>query len=161
MTKRFNTGISNRRDKESGVSHLVEYLIISGVLLIFLVIMIPMVSVIFIEGPTNQLTSHAFTDIGNGVSTRIIDLYAIIPYYNNATITTKYNIPDEVAGRGYFVEIVGSEEDPINKMIIISGSGIHSNVSLSGIGGTLFGQSGGNTSASGLNYIEYQYPPGG
>ena len=54
-------------DKESGVSHLVEYLIISGVLLLFMVIMVPMVSTIFIEGPTNQLTSHAFTDIGNGM----------------------------------------------------------------------------------------------
>ena len=146
------TSTSSPADHESGVSHLVEYLIISGIVIMFLIITIPMVNFAFIETPTNVLTSHAYTDIGNGVSTRIIDLYAIIPYGNPATITTKFDIPDEVAGRDYWVDI----EDG---MVIISGGGmISSTVSLAGIGETLFGRTGGRTTASGLNVIEFQYP---
>ena len=119
-------------------------------------IMVPMVTEAFIRGPTEQLTESAYTDIGNGVSTRIIDLYAIIPYYNEATITTKFDIPDDVAGRDYWVEIEGIRE----RMIRISGgSGISSTTSLAGIGKTVFGRSKGSTTASGLNQIKYEYPP--
>lgn len=158
MTKRFNIGITDHMDNESGVSQLLEYIFITGVLLVFMAILIPTVNVIFIEGPTNQLTTSAFTDIGNGVSTRIIDLYAIIPYYNTASIVTKFDVPDDVAGRDYYLEIVGPPGNPADRDIIISGSGIHSNISLAGIGATVFGQSEGNTTASGLNYIEYHFP---
>lgn len=162
MTPSMITTISttNRVDDESGVSQVLEYTIITGVLLLFLVITLPMVNDTFIERPTNILTGHAYTDIGNGVSTRIIDLYAILPYGNNATIITKFDVPDDVAGRDYIIEIVpGPSERPRDNRIVISGgSGISSTVSLAGIGETLFGMSSGRTTASGLNYIEYQYP---
>ena len=122
----------------------------------FLVIIIPMVNYTFIEKPKDVLTYHAYTDIANGVSTRVIDLYAIVPahrYGNPATITTKFDIPDEVAGRDYWVEI----EDG---MIVISGdSPIRSTVSLAGIGETEFGHASGRTTASGLNQIQYIYQP--
>ena len=159
MTRKFNTGIIERIDRESGVSQLLEYLLISGMLLLFMVILIPTVNTVFLEGPTNQLLTASYIDIGNGVSTRIIDLYAIIPYYNNATITSKFDIPDDVAGRGYFVEIVpGPPGSELDRNIVISGSGVRSEVSLSGIGATVFGRSEGSTTASGLNYVEYRYP---
>ncbi len=150
----------NPVDRESGVSNVLEYIIITGVLLLFLVITIPMVNSTFIENPTNILTYHAYTDIGNGVSIRIIDFYAILPYYNNATITTKFDVPDDVAGRDYMIEIVpGPADRPLDNRIVISGgSGISSTVSLAGIGETDFGTSEGKTTASGLNSIEYQYP---
>lgn len=152
--------ITNTADRESGVSNVLEYIIITGVLLLFLVITIPLVNDTFIERPTNLLTSHAYTDIGNGVSTRIIDLYAILPYGNNATIVTKFDVPDDVAGKDYMIEIVpGPPDRPRDNRIIISGgSQISSTVSLAGIGETLFGTSEGRTTASGLNSIEYQYP---
>jgi hypothetical protein len=139
---------------------MVEYLLISGILVLLLIIMIPMVNEAFIESPTNYLTSYAYIDIGNGVSTRIIDLYAIIPYGNDAQIITKFDIPDDVAGRDYWVEIVpGPPERPYDNNIVISGgSGVKSTISLSGIGETVFGRSEGRTTASGLNYIEYRYP---
>jgi hypothetical protein len=161
-TKKLVTrgGIINPVDRDSGVSHLLEYLIISGIVIIFMIILIPMTNQIFIEGPANQLTFYALTDIGNGVSTRIIDLYAVIPYYNDATITTKFDIPDDIAGRDYWVEIVpGPPEKPHDQSIIITGSsGSSSRISLSGIGETIFGRSEGRTTASGLNRIEYSYP---
>ena len=152
MQMDITTSTTDRPDKESGVSHMIEYTIITGIVILLFVIMVPMVTEAFIRGPTEQLTESAYTDIGNGVSTRIIDLYAIIPYNNEATIKTKFDIPDDVAGRDYLVEIRGGEN-----IIISGGSGISSTISLSGIGKTI--QSTGSTTASGLNQIEYKNTP--
>jgi hypothetical protein len=155
MNTGTTTSTTDRTDKESGVSHLIEYLMITGVVILLFVIMVPMVTDAFIRGPTEQLTESAYTDIGNGVSTRIIDLFAIIPYYNNATITTKFDIPDDVAGRDYRVEIEGT---PGERIRISGDSGISVTTSLAGIGETVFGRSNGSTTASGLNSIEYKFP---
>jgi hypothetical protein len=155
MKKGITTSITNLPDSESGVSHLIEYVIITGVVILLFVIIVPIANQTLVEGPTEYLTGYAYTDIGNGVSTRIIDLFAIIPYYNTATITTKFDIPDEVAGRDYWVDIEG---DPGEMIRVSGGSGISSTVSLAGIGQTVFGSTGGRTTASGLNYIEYSYP---
>jgi len=43
----------------------------------------------------------AFTDIGNGVSTRIVDVYAIAP--RDGMNSTKFDIPDDIAGKDYSV----------------------------------------------------------
>jgi len=155
MNKDTSTSTTDLPDKESAVSHMIEYTLITGIVILLFVIMVPMVTEAFIRGPTEQLTESAYTDIGNGVSIRIIDLYAIIPYYNNATITTRFDIPDDVAGRDYLVEIKGNP----GEMIRISGGlGISSTTSLAGIGETVFGGSEGSTTASGLNSIEYKFP---
>jgi hypothetical protein len=127
----------------------------------FMIIIIPMVNSIFIERPVYELTSHAYTDIGNGVSTRIIDLYAIIPpHVNDAVIVTDFDIPDDVGGRDYQVEIVegppGREED---SRVLISGNNIEYQVSLAGIGFSTLGSSGGGTTASGINRIVYCSDP--
>lgn len=141
------------------VSSMIEYILISGILMLFLVITIPLVSTVFIDQPTNKLTMYAFTDIGNGVSTRIVNLYAVIPYYNQANISTKFDIPDDVAGRDYWVEISPGNH-PKENLITISRGDYKNDVSLAGIGATaMFGWSGGRTTASGLNRIEYVYAP--
>ncbi len=151
-------GIIEAMNEESAVSQLLEYLLISGILILFMIILIPSVNTLFLEGPTDQLLTASYTDIGNGVSTRIIDLFAIIPYYNNATISSKFDIPDDIAGRDYSVEIVKGATDS-DRNIVISGSGIRSEVSMAGIGETVFGRSTGRTTASGLNRIEYTSHP--
>jgi hypothetical protein len=138
-------------DDESGVSHLIEYLIISGVLVILMIVTLLSLNLIFIENPTNQLSYYAFTDIGNGISTRIVDLYVIAPDYGN--INTNFDIPDDVGGTGYMVDI---ESDPdllgLDTITTYRGS-LSSVVSLSGIGATT-GVSG-HTTGSGLNIISY------
>ena len=127
--------------------------------MVFMMITIPLVTTVFIEQPTDILTEHAFVDIGNGVSTRVVDLYAIIPFHNNATITTKFDIPDDVAGKDYRVEIVsGDYPRAYDQKIMISRDSYHYNVSLAGIGATVYGMGTGNMSASGVNEIEYRYP---
>ena len=133
---------------EEGVSRLMEYVIVSGVLLLLMVVMIFTVNTVFMEGPANNLRYHAFVDIGNGVSTRIVDLYVIAP--GNGTIATKFDIPDDVAGADYFVNagMTGA-----NQVIQVEGGGIQSRIAIAGIGATR-GVTG-NTTGAGWNMIHY------
>jgi hypothetical protein len=149
-------------DSEEGVSHLVEYLLITSMLILLMVIMLLSVKPVFVDGPTNQLNYYAFNDIGNGLSTRIVDLYVITPDKQSMSITSiksHFDIPDEVAGRGYYVEVTngtphGTESGQYGSLII-TGDNIQTRISLSGIGGTIGVI--GNTSSSGLNEISYTY----
>jgi hypothetical protein len=138
--------------KEAGVATLIEYIIISGVLMALFIVMLLLVNANFMEGPVNTLTYSAFTDISNGISTRIVDTYAIAPDTGN--ITSKFDIPDDIAGRGYFVEIGNTiNDDPTAQTVTVSRGSIITNVAIAGIGSTR--RAGGNTTGSGMNRISY------
>lgn len=64
---------------EEGVTRLMEYIIITGVLLLLMTVMMFSVNTSLMEGPAERLRYHAFVDIGNGISTRIVDLYIVSP----------------------------------------------------------------------------------
>jgi len=105
-----------------------------------------------IEGPINQLSESAFIDIGNGVSTRMVDLYVLAPVApSQGNITTHFDIPDEVAGREYFVTVL--PDDSGDPQIVVHRGSIERKVSLSGINSTL--GVGGETTGHGLNNIIY------
>ena len=141
--------IIDRKD-EAGVANLIEYVMISGVLMFLMVVMMLMVNTNIMEGPADQVSSAAFTDIGNGISTRIVDVYITAPY--NGTISTIFDIPDEVAGKDYFVEI-GQGTKPTNQDITVSRGYLSSTVSIAGIGATRGVM--GNTTGRGINKISY------
>ncbi len=77
----------NHLQNESAVANMIEYIMISGVLMGLLIVMLLLVNTNIMEDPANRLAYVAFTDIGNGVSTRIVDVYAIAP--RDGTISTK------------------------------------------------------------------------
>ena len=133
---------------EQGVSNLIEYVMISGVLMVLMVVMMLMVNSTIMEGPINTVSYAAFTDIGNGVSTRIVDVYLTAPY--NGTISTNFDIPDDVAGRDYFVQIgqTGTSQE-----VTVSRDYIYSKITLAGIGATR--NVTGNTTSRGINKISY------
>jgi len=133
---------------EEGVTRLMEYIIITGVLLLLMIVMMFSVNASLMEGPADKLRYHAFVDIGNGISTRIVDLYVISP--DNGTITTKFDIPDDVAGRGYFVDAALEGADQV---IQVQAGDIQSKIAIAGIGATK-GVTGSTTSA-GWNMIQY------
>jgi hypothetical protein len=141
--------IIERKD-EAGVANLIEYVMISGVLMFLMVVMMLMVNTNIMEGPADQVSSAAFTDIGNGISTRIVDVYVTAPY--NGTISTMFDIPDDVAGKDYFVEI-GQGINPTNQDVKVWRGYLSSTVSLAGIGATRGVM--GNTTGRGLNKISY------
>lgn len=133
---------------DSGVSTLTEYVAISGILLVLLTVTIIVVNSVFIGGPADRLAYNAYVDIGNGMSTRIVDLYVIAP--ENGTITTIFDIPDDVAGRNYYVMI---EREGVDQEIVVTDGEVTNTVTVAGIGGTR-GITG-NTTGAGWNRIMY------
>jgi hypothetical protein len=138
------------RDRDAAVSSLIEYVMISGILMFLMVVMMLLANTHFMEGPANQVSYSAFTDIGNGISTRIVDVYITAPY--NGTISTSFDIPDDVASKDYFVEI-GLGANPTDQDVQVSRDFIRSRISLAGIGATR-GVTG-NTTGRGMNRISY------
>lgn len=135
-------------DDESGVANLVEYLTITGILMVLLIATIFATNAIFMQGPADKLAYHSFVDVGNGISTRIVDIYVIAP--DNGTITTRFDIPDDVAGSDYFVEMAESGGD---QKVVVSRGDIRSTISIAGIGTTM-GVTG-STTGSGINRLTY------
>jgi len=88
---------------DDGVASLLEYVMITGILLVLLVVVLATVNTMFMEGPADTLKYHAYTDIGNGVSVRIVDLYVIAPPMGG--VTTWFDLPDDVAGQWYSARI--------------------------------------------------------
>jgi hypothetical protein len=107
------------------------------------------------EDPANRLVYVAFTDIGNGVSTRMVDVYAISP--KDGTVFTNFDIPDDIAGKDYFVD-VGTRQNPVNSAMNDQFIRIHrgyliTDIALSGIGATR--NVSGSTTGKGMNTICY------
>ena len=139
---------------EEGVTRLMEYIIITGVLLLLMVVMMFTVNTTLMEGPADKLRYHAFVDIGNGISTRIVDLYVIAPGVpggsGSGNITTKFDIPDDVAGRGYFVS---AALDRADQVIQVQSGDVKSQIAIGGIGATM--RVIGSTTGAGWNMIQY------
>jgi hypothetical protein len=140
----------NNPDTESGVANLIEYIMISGVLMGLLIVMLLLVNTNIMEDPANRLVYVAFTDIGNGVSTRIVDVYSIAP--RDGTITTRFDIPDDIAGKDYVVEI-GPGADPVDQDVMVFRGALETHVALAGVGATR--GVAGNTTGRGMNKISY------
>jgi hypothetical protein len=137
---------------DAGVATMIEYILISGILMGLFIVMLLLVNTNFMEGPANTLTYSAFTDISNGVSTRIVDTYAIAPETGN--ITSRFDIPDDIAGQGYFVEIGNTASDDLTaQTVTVSRGSIVTNVAIAGIGSTK--RAGGNTTGTGMNRISF------
>ena len=141
---------SNFHYGEAAVANMVEYIMVSGVLMGLLMVMLLLVNSAMMETPSNQLTYVAFTDIGNGISTRIVDIYAIAP--SDGSITTNFDIPDDVAGRDYSV-VIGPGNNPVDQDVQISRDLLETHVSLAGIGASRGVV--GNTTGRGINKISY------
>ncbi|WP_292371008.1 hypothetical protein [Methanoregula sp. UBA64] len=129
---------------------MIEYVIVSGILLLLFMVMLLMVNANFMQGPSETLQYTAFTDIGNGISTRIVDIYSIAP--TNGTISTAFDIPDEVAQQDYTVEIHQGATAADQYARVYRGI-IASNISLGGISATR--SVSGNTTGQGMNRIRY------
>jgi hypothetical protein len=140
--------VSKTLDSERGLASLLEYLTISGILIALLVVTMITVNTAIMEQPAEQLGYYAFTDIGNGISTRIVDIYVIAPA--NGTIQSSFDIPDEVLGRDYFVQVdrLGSDQQ-----VVVSRGDLESRISLAGIGASR--RVIGNTTGRGMNRITY------
>ena len=145
-------GLHPDRKSETGVANLIEYVMVTGVLMCLFIVMLLLVNTNIMENPANTLSYYTFTDIGNGISTSIVDVYSLAP--QNGTLSTKYNIPPDVAGKSYSVDIEPSANQN-DQNVIVWRDDISSNISLSGIMLTTHGTVIGNTTSGGINMISY------
>lgn len=141
--------LHGRNADERAVTTMLEYISITAVLMGMLIIILFVANSAFIETPSGDLKFHHYVDIGNGISVRIIDLYTIAP--ETGTISTKFDLPDEVAGDDYFVELQGTGTG--QTISINDGSGVDISISIAGIGATK-GVTG-ETTGRGINRIFY------
>jgi hypothetical protein len=145
-------GRHRNKQNNAAVVTLIEYVIVSGILMILFVVMVLLVNANIMMGPADTLSFYAFTDIGNGVSTRIVEVYSIAP--QNGTLVTNFPLPTDVGGMNYFVAIEPSSN--LNDQDIeVWRSDISSNISLAEIDLTTQGIATGNTTGSGINTISY------
>jgi hypothetical protein len=135
---------------ESAVANMIEYLMISGVIMALLIVLLLLVNTNIMEDPANRLVYVAFTDIGNGISTRIVDVYAIAPV--KGSVSTKFDIPDDIAGKEYSVEI-GPGANPVDQDVMVSRGSIEAHIAIAGIGASK--GVAGNTTGRGMNIIRY------
>jgi hypothetical protein len=147
--------ISERAENDAAVATLIEYVMVSGICMFLMVILMLLVNAHMMEGPANTLSYVAFTDIGNGISTRIVDVYALAPA--DGSISTNFDIPNDIASKDYYVR-VGIQANPFNgnvrdQYIAVSRDFIESKVALAGIGASKGVM--GNTTGTGLNKISY------
>jgi hypothetical protein len=129
---------------------MIEYVMVSGILMGLFIVMLLLVHANFVETPVNTITYSAFTDIGNGLSTRIVDVYSLAPETGN--ITSSFDLPDEIGGRSYGIEISG---DASGQTVDISRDYIKTSVAMAGIGASKHGAAGGNTTGAGVNRVSY------
>jgi hypothetical protein len=135
---------------DAGVATMIEYVMITAVVMTLFIVMLLQVHANFVETPVNTITYSAFTDIGNGLSTRIVDIYAIAP--DNGNITSNFDLPDEIGGRSYGVDING---DSSGQTVDVSRDYITTSVALAGIGASKHGGAKGSTTGAGVNRVSY------
>lgn len=148
---------SSRLNSEEGVSTLIEYLMITSILITLMIITMLVLNTVMMQEPSDRLNYYAFTDISNGVSTRIVDVYVIAPF--PGSLVTKINLPDDVAGKTYYVDISSSYLDfngTLDEVTVSRGS-VNYHASLGGIGSTLGVV--GNTTGGGFNRIRFISKP--
>jgi hypothetical protein len=129
---------------------MIEYVMVSGVVMCLLIVVLLLVNANIMEGPADRLSYVAFTDVGNGISTRIVDVYAIAPL--DGTITTRIDIPPDIAGKVYYIEI-GPGSNPADQDVTVYRDLLSAKVALAGVGASK-GVTG-NTSSRGMKKISY------
>lgn len=147
----MRTGLRCTTDNDTAVANTIEYIMVTAVVMGLFIVMLLLVNSTFMEGPANRLSYVAFTDVGNGVSTRIVDVYAIAPRDGN--LSTRMDIPSDIAGKVYYIEIGSDGTSGVNQDVTVYRDSLSTKVSLAGIGASKGVV--GNTSSRGLKKISY------
>jgi|LGOV01.1.fsa_nt_gb hypothetical protein len=115
---------------EKAVSTTLGYILVVSIGVTFFSILMLSLNSIFYDTPKAIVTESVYNDLGNEISTKMVDIYIIAPM--NGSIDTKFDIPINIANERYKIEI-GSSKD---QEIIVSSLDSSNNVAISinGIG---------------------------
>ncbi|HEY3274691.1 MAG TPA: hypothetical protein VGJ92_13055 [Methanocella sp.] len=145
---------------ESGVVSAVEFLLTFSIAAIIFGILVLSINGLFLDQSRAVVGTNQFTDVGNDISTRIIETYLLAPDSGNVTscrILTYFEVPPSIEGSGYTININKHEKD--ERVNIVSTDNLISVTStLNGAGETI-PIDGSTSSMSLLHYIDYQRGP--
>ncbi len=99
-----HTSCRRNFENEEAVITAVEYIVITGILMVMLIITVLTVNHLFIEGPSDTLRYNSYLDTGERLSARIVDMEMLAP--ESGRIVTRLDIPREVAGKSFNVSFV-------------------------------------------------------
>jgi flagellar hook assembly protein FlgD len=94
---------------EKAVSTTLGYILTASIGITFFSILMLSLNSIFCDTPKAIVTESVYNDIGNEISTKMVDIYIISPI--NGSIDTKFDIPNKIANERYKIEMVGNSGD--------------------------------------------------
>ena len=97
-----------------GMSTLTGYVAISSIAIIFFGIIAITTTGLFVERPSKTVMRGGYSDVGNDISTKIVDVYIIAP--ENGTLNTSLRIPRSVARQEYEVDAYVDKSDQTIKV---------------------------------------------
>ncbi len=94
---------------DKAVSITIGYVLFSGIFLIFFIILLLVSNDLLVAGSSDIVVKDQYSDIGNMISTKIMDMYLIAP--ENGYIETEFRIPSEIGKEGYVINANAIETD--------------------------------------------------
>ncbi len=91
----------------SGVSVLVEYILLIGILSLVLAFTVPQLNSLMSKLPTQNAMSNQFQDVASEISAKLTDMLIIAP--KNGTVKSKVYMPVSVGKHTYSVEVSNGE----------------------------------------------------
>lgn len=139
---------------ERGVTSMLEFVLMFVLASAIFTLLILNFNSMFLNHPKYVVATNQFVDIGNDVTTKIIDTYLISP--DNGMVMTYFTIPSTIAGYTYEVGVhaVGDQDREV-QVETYQGGGISVNTTLNGAYTTIK-MNGTTRSTSALHGIVYQ-----
>jgi len=95
---------------EAGATSIIEYILTFIIASFIFTIFILNFNALFINNAQYIVTRNQLADIGNDVSTKVIDTYLLAP--DNGKLVTYFDIPSQVAaGYTYQIEVIPAGDD--------------------------------------------------
>ena len=120
---------------DHAVSYPLEYILISGIALLFFAIVMLTAGAMLTAAPLDVAATQQFNDIGNDISNKLIMFYLIAP--ENGTLSTTLDMPPTIGSHAYTVKM--SANNTTDQTVIISADDLSVNISytINGIGASI------------------------
>ncbi len=117
------------------VSYPLEYVIISGISILFFAVVMMTACTMLTAAPLDVAATQQFNDVGNDISNKLIMFYLIVP--EHGTMSTTLEMPQTIGGHAYTVRM--STNNTTDQTVTISADDLNVNISytLNGIGASI------------------------
>ena len=131
----MNPAVSVNQGDCRAVSYPLEYVIISGIAILFFAVVMMTSGAMLTAAPLDVAATQQFNDVGNDISNKLIMFYLIVP--EHGTMSTTLEMPQTIGGHAYTVRM--STNNTTDQTVVISADDLNVNISytLNGIGASI------------------------